>query len=870
MSKQEQPQYDLNEKFYIFDNFITSIKHILERGDDDWDSSKIFFQLSIEHADNSPLTYGAEKFEEDGKVDWAYIRDVNRDEEMYISPIIKRVEGHSAIIHNLIELSNGDFITASKDGIIKKWSGKNYESIDETSLDNYPLKINGFGKLCMLSDEKFAVEIFDEEENTSIATINCETLELIHFTFLTTNRLEEIKKINENLFYTYAYNELIVWDFNTLEKIFVHKTKKSIRCTSLESNNIFVVTEDRMDIIDVDKLFIDKTVELKFEIEHLWSLNDSALYAGSFCELLRYSYADENFEEIYSFDRDIMDFIPMDREDAMIHLIDGTNHIFNTVIDDCVRDLKFDGELVYKSKLYNDKYVLRVHKNNTLSMWDLIEDEPKGIFEGSLSKIVGFISTNDKLVAWTHGGEILVWSLNNLENALRSSPKKITFHLELSDNKFITCYGDSSEVTVWDKQGNIERVFEVDTDEKGFESIELLDNKNILFDCLNNSISIYDGNIFKKVYQIDHSDSDYVLFYKLLNNKLLLTYSKDTDPVIYDIDKLSVISKLNKFENGIEDIIILNNGDLLIISEDGIVRFIDIITYKTVVEYQLGDYGFSIENMIENSDKIFIVHDNTAYFIDKHNNYKMIDQKNAHSDTVFGVYPIGEFKAVTYSADCNAIIWDLDLQTAIVLQGHSDEIDSVKVKENKLFTSSYDKTLKVWSLDTFECLSTLPEHKEIVEKFYVIENGDIITQIDDSSDENLFVWDRKNYTLKKRMSLNIKKIIHCDMDNLVVETDSGIVTLDAKNYNFVNSCNNSKDKSFNDIFRQYKLKRTLKDDYIVTSYFRDQTLYLFDKYNQELNIEYHSIYNPLPYLSFGNYILCLENGENAKWLKIYA
>ena len=108
------------------------------------------------------------------------------------------------------------------------------------------------------------------------------------------------------------------------------------------------------------------------------------------------------------------------------------------------------------------------------------------------------------------------------------------------------------------------------------------------------------------------------------------------------------------------------------------------------------------------------------------------------------------------------------------------------------------------------------------------------------------------------------------MDNLVVETDSGIVTLDAKNYNFVNSCNNSKDKSFNDIFRQYKLERTLKDDYIVTSYFMDQTLYLFDKYNQELNIEYHSIYNPFPYLRFGNYILCLENGENAKWLKIYA
>ena len=83
MSKQEQPQYDLNEKFYIFDNFITSNKQILERGDDDWDSSKIFFQLSIEHADDSPLTHEAEKYK---NVDWSYLVDDNRVEKFVASP----------------------------------------------------------------------------------------------------------------------------------------------------------------------------------------------------------------------------------------------------------------------------------------------------------------------------------------------------------------------------------------------------------------------------------------------------------------------------------------------------------------------------------------------------------------------------------------------------------------------------------------------------------------------------------------------------------------------------------------------------------------------------------------------------------------
>ena len=52
------PKMSLNEKFYIFDNFLKSNKHIFEKGDEQWQTHKIFFQLSIEHADNSPLSIG--------------------------------------------------------------------------------------------------------------------------------------------------------------------------------------------------------------------------------------------------------------------------------------------------------------------------------------------------------------------------------------------------------------------------------------------------------------------------------------------------------------------------------------------------------------------------------------------------------------------------------------------------------------------------------------------------------------------------------------------------------------------------------------------------------------------------------------------
>lgn len=90
---------DLNKKFYILDNFITSNKHILERGYNEWDSSKIFFQLSIEHAHNSPLTQDAQKFKEDGKVDFDYLLDVNRREKYIINPLVDVIKLNETIVY---------------------------------------------------------------------------------------------------------------------------------------------------------------------------------------------------------------------------------------------------------------------------------------------------------------------------------------------------------------------------------------------------------------------------------------------------------------------------------------------------------------------------------------------------------------------------------------------------------------------------------------------------------------------------------------------------------------------------------------------------------------------------------------------------
>jgi len=113
-----EAKIDLNEKFYIFDNFLTSNKHILERGDEEWDSSKIFFQLSIEHADNSPLTHGAERFEDEGKVDWETILKINRDNKYKFNPLLKKVIIGDETIDKIYVLYNQNILVVTNQNII--------------------------------------------------------------------------------------------------------------------------------------------------------------------------------------------------------------------------------------------------------------------------------------------------------------------------------------------------------------------------------------------------------------------------------------------------------------------------------------------------------------------------------------------------------------------------------------------------------------------------------------------------------------------------------------------------------------------------------------------------------------------------------
>ncbi|KAL0021768.1 hypothetical protein WJX79_006996 [Trebouxia sp. C0005] len=84
------------------------------------------------------------------------------------------------------------------------------------------------------------------------------------------------------------------------------------------------------------------------------------------------------------------------------------------------------------------------------------------------------------------------------------------------------------------------------------------------------------------------------------------------------------------------------------------------------------------------------------------------------------------------------IVWSVEtLQRITTLTGHTDAVRALAVTEGRLFSGSYDSTLKVWDSETLQCLRTLSGHSGPV-RTLVCSGGHMFSG---SYDKTVRVWD---------------------------------------------------------------------------------------------------------------------------------
>ena len=76
-------------------------------------------------------------------------------------------------------------------------------------------------------------------------------------------------------------------------------------------------------------------------------------------------------------------------------------------------------------------------------------------------------------------------------------------------------------------------------------------------------------------------------------------------------------------------------------------------------------------------------------------------------------------KGISGSDDNTVRVWDLESGECLkVLEGHTDFVKSVALTPDgrKAISGSYDKTVRVWDLESGECLKVLEGHTSDVEE----------------------------------------------------------------------------------------------------------------------------------------------------------
>ena len=127
----------------IWWDFARSNRHYFRKSG--WETWRVFFQAAMDHANDSPVTIGAEKFYADGKCDWNWLRWLNRPKEFKVTHLSSVLEGHTGLVHGAAELTNGSILSWSEDQTLRVWDRKNGESL--LVLEGHKGSIHGAAEL---------------------------------------------------------------------------------------------------------------------------------------------------------------------------------------------------------------------------------------------------------------------------------------------------------------------------------------------------------------------------------------------------------------------------------------------------------------------------------------------------------------------------------------------------------------------------------------------------------------------------------------------------------------------------------------------------------------------------------------------------
>lgn len=162
--------------------------------------------------------------------------------------------------------------------------------------------------------------------------------------------------------------------------------------------------------------------------------------------------------------------------------------------------------------------------------------------------------------------------------------------------------------------------------------------------------------------------------------------------------------------------------------------------------------------------------------------FQLIHTFEGHSHFVMDAsfHPKDGSKFVSCSLYSTLKIWSIDTKTCLsTLTGHSNGVNSVTFfkSSTNIASGSDDLTVKIWDYSTGKCICTMKGHSKNVNSVKVLNTPPLIVTC--SEDGCIKLWNSKTFKLVHSISLQLERVWDAQQkDNkLVVGCDEGIVFL---------------------------------------------------------------------------------------------
>ena len=151
--------------------------------------------------------------------------------------------------------------------------------------------------------------------------------------------------------------------------------------------------------------------------------------------------------------------------------------------------------------------------------------------------------------------------------------------------------------------------------------------------------------------------------------------------------------------------------------------------------------------------------------------------QEGHSSGTYGIafHPDGSLVATSDLGGCIRL-WDMRTgRTVMPLQGHNDQVLALDFNANGTFLASggNDNTVKTWDLRRRKCVSTIPAHNKAICDIRFAKPRDTATGNVTATSSNFFVtasydktlklWNANNYQCVKVLQGHEARVMACDM-----------------------------------------------------------------------------------------------------------